>query len=415
VRNVTEITLLWGLTTWLLGFAATSSLGGSSYRSELEAGRTEFREAQAEPDGTVVTSLQLSFEKALSEGQISKARTILHQLLKHPLNSEALSKLGVALAQQELYSEAVEVFTRWATDYPKLFEPHYNLALAYLALQKYPQALSTLEKAPETSKTQGLARLYLRGKIQEALGRTQEAEQNLSAAFSGAPQQENYALDLGLLYLRQRAYPKAASVFSRGSGFHPRSTYLLLGLSLAQFLGGKSLEAVETCRKLLTLDASFSAGQLLLGFALYEKGDFEEAEKVAAKGSAAPHANPYLYYLHAASLLKLQSKDYNRISRDLTIATGAIPECTLCYLAQSKVDEARGDLQSAIKELERAVKLDPNFEEAWYHLSMAYARAGRREQASRASAEFSRLKSEKSNRDTEILRDVFLKTLAAEE
>jgi Flp pilus assembly protein TadD len=87
----------------------------------------------------------------------------------------------------------------------------------------------------------------------------------------------------------------------------------------------------------------------------------------------------------------------------------------LCYLAQSKVDEARGDLQSAINELERAVKLDPNFEEAWYHLSMVYARAGQREQASRASAEFSRLKSEKSNRDTEILRDVFLKTLAAQE
>jgi len=130
---------------------------------------------------------------------------------------------------------------------------------------------------------------------------------------------------------------------------------------------------------------------------------------------AAAHPNPYLYYLHAAALLKLQSKDYNRISRDLAIASAAIPECTLCCLAQSKVHEARGDLQSAITELEKAVKLDPNFEEAWYHLSTIYGRVGRREEATRASAEFSRLKSEKTNRDTEILRDVFLKTLSEQE
>jgi tetratricopeptide (TPR) repeat protein len=419
VRNFIAIASLSGLIVWPFASAAGGSPNTFSslieYRLPLEARSAEFREAQAEPDGTAVTSLQLSFEKALSEGEISKARTILHQLLQHSLNSEALSKLGVALAQKELYSEAVEVFTRWATDYPKMFEPHYNLALAYLAVQRYPEALSALEKTPESSKVQATARLYMRGKILDALGRTGEAEQNLSTAFSGAPQQENYALDLGLLYLRQRAYPKATAVFSRGSSFHPRSSYLLLGLSLSQFLGGKSLESVETCRKLLAFDANFSAGRLLLGFALYQKGDFEEAERAAAQGLAAAHPNPYLYYLRAAALLKLQSKDYDRISQDLAIATGAIPECALCYLAQSKVHEARGDLQSAVADLESAVKLDPNFEEAWYHLSIVYTRLGRREEATRASEEFSRLKSEKTNRDTEILRDMFLKTLATQE
>jgi tetratricopeptide (TPR) repeat protein len=272
-----------------------------------------------------------------------------------------------------------------------------------------------LERVSEVSKTQGLARLYLRGKILAALGQTGEAEQNLSSAFTGAPQQENYALDLGLFYLRQRAYPKAASAFDRGRSFHPRSSYLLLGLSLAQFLGGRSSEAVETCRRLLALDGSFSAGQLLLGFALYQKGDFEEAEKVAAAGLTAPQPHPYLYYLHAAALLKLQSQDYDRISQDLSVANRAMPDCTLCFLAQSKVHQARGDLHSAIADLEKAVKLDPKFEEAWYHLSTVYARTGRREEAGRAAAEFSRLKSEKANRDTEILRDLFLRTLGGQD
>src|SRR5262245_42345532 len=149
VRNFIAILSVSGLVVWPFACAAEgppytlSSL--IEYRSLLEPRSAGFRDTQVEPDGTTVTSLQLSFEKALSEGQISKARTILHQLLQHSLDSDALSKLGVALAQQELYSEAVEVFTRWATDYPKMFEPHYNLALAYLALQRYPEALSALE------------------------------------------------------------------------------------------------------------------------------------------------------------------------------------------------------------------------------------------------------------------------------
>jgi tetratricopeptide (TPR) repeat protein len=420
LRNFAETTFLLGLTLGLFfGFAAEGSpnaLPASvEYRSPLETDPIKFRETQVAQDSASVISLLSSFEKALAEGQISKVRAVLDELLQHSLSSEVLSKLGVALAQRELYNEAVEVFTRWAKHYPKMFEPHYNLALAYLALQKYPEALSALEKAPESSKTQEMAHLYMRGKILEALGKTSEAEQSLSTAFSGAPQQENYALDLGLLYLRQRAYPQAVSVFSRGSSFHPRSTYLLLGLSLAQFLGGKSLEAVDTCRKLLAFDTDFSAGRLLLGFALYQKGDFEEAQRVAADGLAAAHPNPYLYYLRAAALLKLQSKDYDRISKDLAIANKAIPGCTLCYLAQSKVHEAHGDLQSAVGDLERAVKLDPNFEEAWYRLSTVYARVGQREEATRASAEFSRLKSEKTNRDTEMLRELFLKTLATQE
>jgi len=418
VRNFTATSLLFGLALWLSDSAKGSVPEVLSASVEYQAtvrGQPDSLQNQVAKDGASAASLMSGLEKALAEGQIAKARALLVELLRHPLNADTLLKLGVELAQRELYPEAVEVFTRCAKDSPRTFESHYNLALAYLALQKYPEALSALEKAPETTKSEGTALRYLRGKILDALGKTSEAEQDLSTAFSGAPQQENYALDLGLLYLRQRAYPKAASVFSRGSGFHPRSTYLLLGLSLAQFLGGRSLESVETCRKLLAFDSNFSPGQLLLGFALYQKGDFEEAERIAAGGLAAAHPNPYLYYLHAAALLKLQSKDYNRISRDLAIASAAIPECTLCCLAQSKVHEARGDLQSAITELEKAVKLDPNFEEAWYHLSTIYGRVGRREEATRASAEFSRLKSEKTNRDTEILRDVFLKTLSEQE
>lgn len=374
--------------------------------------------AQTRPgsESATVRSLADSLEKAISEGQSAKVREILARLLREPkVDADVFLKAGVGLAQSEFYSEAAQVFIRCVKDYPNLFEGHYNLALAYLALQKHPEALTVLEHSPQGTKSQRLARLYLRGKILDALGQPRQAEQDLSSAFSGAPQQENYALDLGLFYLRQRAYLKATEAFARGKEFHPRSTFLLLGLSLAQLLSGHSIESIDLSRKLLELEPDFSPARLLLGFALYQNGRFEEAEKVAVAGLSAGNPHPYLQYLHAAALLKLQSKEYDQMLRELALADKAIADCTLCALAQSKVHQAMGNLEAAITELERAVKLEPSFSEAWYHLSLVYARVGRRQDAARASAEFNKLKTDKLNRDTEVLRDLFLKTLSGQE
>jgi tetratricopeptide (TPR) repeat protein len=66
----------------------------------------------------------------------------------------------------------------------------------------FPQALHSLEKAPRASEPKELARLYLRGRIECAMGRSPEAERDLPTAFARAPQEENYALGLGLLYIQ---------------------------------------------------------------------------------------------------------------------------------------------------------------------------------------------------------------------
>src|SRR5712692_1581289 len=194
----------------------------------------------AQPDSPSPESLATALAQALARGENQRASELLRQLLERPqLDADLLLRLGIELAQRELYASAARAFARCAQEHPQVFEAHYNLALAEFAEQNFTPALAALDAAPHGSKPQQLARLYLRGKIENALGKATEAERDLAAAFSGAPRQENYALDLGLLYLRQRVYPRAAEVFERGASFHPRSPYLALGLGLAQFLGGR--------------------------------------------------------------------------------------------------------------------------------------------------------------------------------
>jgi tetratricopeptide (TPR) repeat protein len=295
-----------------------------------------------------------------------------------------------------------------------LFEGYYNLALAELALKKSPEALATLAKAPPTTEFSEVARTYLRGKIEASLGKNAEAERDLAAAFAAAPREENYALDLGLFYLRAYNYQQALAVFQKATSFQKNTPFLELGLGLAQYLGGQKAESIETCRVLLADQPHFSPARVMMAFALYMQGQIEEAEKAAAQGLRDPNPSPYLFYLDGVCLIKLQSSDYDLMLNELTTAARAIPRCSLCYLALSKVHQRKGDRRTATDDLKEAVRLDPSFAEAWYRLAALDEQAGQAEAARQARRRFEELKGNKANRETEMLRDVFLKSLGGE-
>ena len=357
-------------------------------------------------------TLEGQIEDALAKGNPDTARTLVPMFLAEPkVSADALLRIGVDFAQHDLFPEAADVFGRCVTDYPGLFEGSYNLALADLALRKYPAALATIQKAPRASRPQEVARTYLRGKIELALGQNAEGEQDLAAAFAAAPQEENYALDLGLDYIRARKYQPAEEVFEKAGSFQKDSPFILLGLSLARLLGGQNAQAFATCHAVLALHPDFSPARVLLAFALTMQGNVDEAVQVASQGLSDPDPFPYLYYIHAAALLKQQSKDYQVILRDLALAERSIPTCSLCYLAQSKAHQRMGDRAAATADLENAVRLDSALAEAWYRLASLYDQEGRNAEAQQARRRFEQLKENKADRDMEMLRDVFLKTL----
>ncbi len=364
---------------------------------------------------TLTGSLGDRIDDALANGDVNATRQLLPKFLAEAgLAADALLQAGVNLARHDLYTEAEQVFGRCVKDYPNMFEGYYNLALAELALREYSEALATVKKAPRGSPSDELARTYMRGKIEMALGQDAQAERDLSAAFAAAPEEENFALDLGLLYIREWKYQQAVEFFRKASGFRKNAPYLQLGLALAQYLGGQSLESVETCRALLAVQPDLSPARVMMAFGLYMGGKIGEAEKIAAQGLHDPNPFPYLYYLHAVALLKLQSKDYGGILNDLRLAVREIPRCSLCYLAFSKVHQRMGDQETALADLEKAVNLDPSFAEAWYRLVPLYDQAGRHAEAQQAQRRFEGFKEDKANRETEILRNVFLKVLGGE-
>jgi tetratricopeptide (TPR) repeat protein len=368
--------------------------------------------AQQQTDRTPAAAL----DRALAAGQMEQARQALEEMLARPhLELEVLLETGAKLADRELFEPARAVFARGVSDYPRSFEARYNLALADFALRRFSEAQTALDGAGELSKERQLAREYLRGKLYDALGQADLAERSFLAAFEGAPQQENYALDLGLYYLRRNLYAKALETLKTAAKYHSDSIYLELGLGLAQVLGDDPPRAIATCRRILAKEPNFGPARLLLVVAFYMNGENQNCAAETAAVLRQPGGPPYLYYLHAASLLKLNSKEYAVMLHDLDEANRGIPGCAFCYFVQSKVHQEMGDESAALADLEQLVtRVDPEFSQGWYRLANLYQHAGRQDDAAKALARFRGIKIEQTDRETEYLRKVFLSALGAE-
>ena len=369
--------------------------------------------AQQQTDRAVAVAL----DRALAAGQMEQTRQALEEMLARPhVELEVLLETGAKLADRELFEQARTVFARAVSDYPRAFEARYNLALADFALRRFSEAQKAIDRAEELSKEQQLAREYLRGKLYDALGQTDLAETSFLAAFQGAPQRENYALDLGLYYLRRNLYPKALETLKTAAKYHPDSIFLELGLGLAQVLGDDPPRAIDTCRRILAREPNFGPARLLLVVAFYMNGENQNCAAEAAEALRQPGGPPYLYYLHAVSLLKLNSKEYSVMLHDLDEANRGIPGCAFCYFAQSKVHQEMGDEGAAIADLEQLVtRVDSEFSQGWYRLANLYQHAGRHDDAMNALERFRNIKSDQTDRETEYFRKVFLSALGDEQ
>ena len=417
-RSVSCLSVLF-LCAITVSYARIRTSGAGDWRSGLCSHCTVVADTllpaqEGQNPGSLTNALVDSLERALSAGKLDEAHDLLVEILKRPhLSSDTLLRVGIQFAQLERYGEAAQTFQRCIQEHPEVFEAYYNLTLAEIAEQKWGDALTTLQRAPQKSRSEILACTYLRGKVEHSQGKVTEAERDLSDAFAGAPQNPAYGMDLGLFYIQQHDYLRAAAVFGQAAELNPRSSFLLLGLSLSRFLAGQNKQSLETLRKLLSIQPDFAPAQLLMTFVLSVEGRLEDAEKIARQGLNTADASPYLYYLDASILVKLQSREFKRIFDELRIARSKIPSCSLCYLTESKAYEAEGNLDEALADLETATRLDSSLSEAWYRLAALYRRIGRSADASLAQDRFQALKADKEGREVEMLRENFLQSLGA--
>jgi predicted Zn-dependent protease len=345
---------------------------------------------------------------ALASNNTSEVHRLEQKLLSAPASLSTLLAAGFLLAQQEKMSEASAVFERCSQQFPSSFEAKYNLALARIALTQYQSALDTLNSLSPPTADEKAAVQYLTGKIFLNTNHLKEAQEKLASAYAQRPKEENYALDLALLYIRSAAYVQAIRVLEPSLVVHPASEDLALELALSQVLAGNYSEGIALCRKLQLQDPPLGIPSLIAAFAYCAQKSFQSCEAEASAGLASPHPNPYLYYLRAQAGWESGSTEQKRLLEDVSMAIRQMPACRACLLLRSRMFEASGDNGSAITDIKRAVEGDTQDAADWYRLSVLYRKEGRSEEASAALRHYRSLHENGSNEEVESFRNQFL-------
>lgn len=349
-------------------------------------------------------ALVQQLNRALESNDGAEVQALGQKLLSGDVSAGTLLAAGIVMAQHDRLDDAAALFERCSERDPESFEAKYNLVLARIGLKQFPAALGVLNSIPTRNTDQKAAVDYLTGKVFLETNHLAEAQKLLAGAYAHSPREENYALDLGLLYIRSGSYVPAIDVLEPALRLHPASEELAVELALADVLANRYSDGISLCRRLQHDGSESALPTLIIAFSECSQKDYQACESESSAGLASAHPHPYLYYLRARALWESGSADRNRALNDASKAIEQMPQCSACLLLRSRIFEAVHEEGSAIADLKKVVGLDPQAGSAWYRLSVLYRKAGLEKQASDALQHYRVLHDDETSQQIESFR-----------
>jgi len=339
----------------------------------LTAGSARAQPAAPPPSGAS-GDLARRADEARAAGRLDEAGALYRQALAaRPRWAEGLWALGTIAYEQDRFAECRDVFSRLAAVQPKMAAAWALRGLCEFRLGAYARARTHLGKAVELGlpPREGLSQAVL---FHQALLLTQEGAFDLAIAplsqiLQLQPSSPELDVACGLVLLRRPLLPASIPradldlVRQAGEAYcahlarhpeqavprfdalvrqHPRERYLHYGRGLALAQQG-SADAIAEFRKEIELFPDDVLARVELAFGLLTRG--RDAEAVA----------PALFVTH---------------------------------LVLGRALAATGRLERGIRELETAAAMAPRIPEIQLALARAYAQAGRKADADRASKTF---------------------------
>lgn len=237
------------------------------------------------------------------------------------------------------------------------------------------------------------------------LGDPGDALTYLRRAIELDPTIEDYYIKIGELLLRYGSDEAAIDFFNAGLARLPNSALLYFGLAVSYWSHARNLQlAAENLDKALRLDPEFEPALSLLCELHYRQHEWRELQDTARRLIQQKLGASTGYYYEAVALFDgdvAQSRDERiRESRDLLERSLKLrPDFADAHIAMGKLLLETGQVDQSIREFERVIKLRPDEATGYYHLAMAYRRAGDKERAAQLIDKFKALRNGHSEHD----------------
>jgi len=300
-----------------------------------------------------------------ASGQKAKGLEVAKSLSEQAKdNVRAHFTLGVLLAAEEQYNDAVHEFEAADALQPGTFEILHNLGQTYVKSGDNARALEILNRAlklqPDSAQT-----LYLMAQAYSNEGKDVDALDLLAKAHKLAPSNTDVIFLMARSSMKQEFYADAIPLLEEGLKIASKRPNLLAALGECYFMMGKVEQAKNTFETLIDVDPSASS-YTFMGLWYRHEGQFDEAWKYFERGlKADPHSAACLYNL---GYLATRQGHYDTGEKWLKQALAIQPDNpdALRELANLKMQQKKFD--EALPLLRKCVQVDPNPGPIYYRL-----------------------------------------------
>ncbi|HEV2380581.1 MAG TPA: tetratricopeptide repeat protein [Terriglobia bacterium] len=279
-------------------------------------------------------------------------------------NVRAHFTLGVLLASQEQYPDAIHEFEAADALEPGTFEILHDLGQTCLKSGDNVRSLEILDRAlklrPDSVET-----LYLMAQAYSNQERGLNALDLLVKAHKLAPQNTDVIFLMARLSMKQEFYADAVPLLEEGLKIAPRRPALLAALGECYFMTGKVDQAKTTFQTLVQVDPSASS-YTFMGLWYRHQGQFDEAAQYFTRGlKADPRNAACLYNL---GYIATRQGHYASGEKWLKQALAIQPNYSdaLRELANLKMQQKK--FEEALPLLRRCAQVDPNPAPVYYRM-----------------------------------------------
>jgi tetratricopeptide (TPR) repeat protein len=337
--------------------------------------------------------------KVVGDANEGKMRAVLASA---PDSFEANYQLGEFYLHAGRYRESIPLLQNAHRIDPANHSSEYDLALAYDGGGDFSQSLELVHELLTHQENADLHRLE--GELNEKLGNPLAAVHEYEKAVRLDPSEQNY-FEWGSELLLHRAVWQAQEVFRKGAEAYPKSARMLTGLGTSLFAGALYDEAALHLCHASDLNPAEPEPYIFMGkIQIAAPNPLTCVEQKLARFVQDQPGNSLANYFYAMAILKRQQQPAEEQVRQqaealLTKAVTIDTKCADAYLQLGILSASQRDFYKAIDFYKKAIDANPQLDEAYYRLGVAYDRIG---EPAKAKEEF-RLHDEIQKQQAEII------------
>ena len=326
--------------------------------------------------------------------ELKKVKTYLSEIL-----AQAYFNLGVIAVQSNRLPDALENFSAaavWKPDFPNLDR---SIGIVAFRSNEFAKAVAPLARQLKIAPQDGLARQML-GASDYFTGDFKNAVEVLKPIEATITDDSELAYFYGISLIKLERNQEATAIFEKLAQTSQKNPPVLTNVAQGFMLLGDYERAVKELRTVSAAAPNTPKANYFAGQSLIRLNRFDEAEQFFQKELALNPTDEKSKYHLALTFIERKIKTDDAIKL-LNEAVALDPNYADAHYQLGKIYSEKGDTEKAVAELETAANADAQKDYIHYQLSIAYRKAGKKDDAARELKLYQQLKAE--NRKTDNL------------